>query len=79
MPAQVYPRLRGGSTKGTGGPANKDGLSPPTRGIHDFALEMLNGVRSIPAYAGDPVRERTANGVVSVYPRLRGGSDCSVS
>ena len=70
----VYPRLRGGS-RGVGWAASRLlGLSPPTRGIRAGAVVGLRGLRSIPAYAGDPPMNGLRRYLGRVYPRLRGGS-----
>ena len=50
------------------------GLSPPTRGIRSLWMWEAMPVRSIPAYAGDPVFPRLRQSQLKVYPRLRGGS-----
>ena len=51
---RVYPRLRGGSRRGSGKGRVVYGLSPPTRGILALAERVGNNGGSIPAYAGDP-------------------------
>ncbi len=73
-PPGVYPRLRGGSGWFIESVEQPQGLSPPTRGIPArFELERMD-VRSIPAYAGDPLGQRRLPASLEVYPRLRGGS-----
>ena len=71
---QVYPRLRGGSRGGRAGRCQCGGLSPPTRGIPRPERRIRSHPRSIPAYAGDPLRDARAGCDRAVYPRLRGGS-----
>ena len=51
----VYPRLRGGSLKARIPILATSGLSPPTRGIRICPRWMAGRIRSIPAYAGDPL------------------------
>ena len=72
----VYPRLRGGSLTHNLRQSRKRGLSPPTRGIRRFPCLDNAPKRSIPAYAGDPIPNREAITLLTVYPRLRGGSGC---
>ena len=50
------------------------GLSPPTRGNHDAALEAAGDWRSIPAHAGEPASADTTASATTVYPRPRGGT-----
>ena len=50
------------------------GLSPPTRGILSMAPAPYAPMRSIPAYAGDPIDLSGLGIKGKVYPRLRGGS-----
>ena len=72
--ARVYPRLRGGSPESVTREIYGSGLSPPTRGIHRWAVLIPLCYRSIPAYAGDPTKPEEATEWATVYPRLRGGS-----
>ena len=72
--AMVYPRLRGGSREFLRTRAGWRGLSPPTRGIPCLASHCRAALGSIPAYAGDPHAKGLRGILVSVYPRLRGGS-----
>ena len=51
---EVYPRLRGGSSRIESGCTPIPGLSPPTRGIRRDVRIGQRSRRSIPAYAGDP-------------------------
>ena len=53
------------------------GLSPPTRGIPVAVVDGFGGLRSIPAYAGDPYAAAVSKPADGVYPRLRGGSRLS--
>ena len=54
--------------------SNSTGLSPPTRGIPSPILPNPAQLRSIPAYAGDPMMPCAITADIAVYPRLRGGS-----
>ena len=54
------------------------GLSPPTRGIRSTSAALSPPPGSIPAYAGDPVQPQTIYEISRVYPRLRGGSGCTL-
>ena len=71
---EVYPRLRGGSRNRAYHHTAARGLSPPTRGIRLSRLRLCPPLRSIPAYAGDPVLASNQRLPITVYPRLRGGS-----
>ena len=73
-PAEVYPRLRGGSNASLPHRYTYIGLSPPTRGIRQSRAASTPISRSIPAYAGDPHLLHLARRATQVYPRLRGGS-----
>ena len=70
----VYPRLRGGSEAVISGGVSDTGLSPPTRGIPPGTGVVGDAIRSIPAYAGDPLLCAAGLQARWVYPRLRGGS-----
>ena len=70
----VYPRLRGGSLNTLTDEQLLEGLSPPTRGIPVGGGGESGAGGSIPAYAGDPSRNRARLPAYQVYPRLRGGS-----
>ena len=74
----VYPRLRGGSARACINRWRATGLSPPTRGIPAKALSASRRLRSIPAYAGDPLLNARIVAVNAVYPRLRGGSPSTI-
>ena len=50
------------------------GLSPPTRGNLQHAVDNRVGVGSIPAHAGEPPSFRFALDCTEVYPRPRGGT-----
>ena len=76
---QVYPRLRGGSCGSLANRIAGRGLSPPTRGIRPSIAGCLSHLRSIPAYAGDPITRSKPYSRTAVYPRLRGGSGIKVA
>ena len=70
----VYPRPRGGTGMAYPHPAQKPGLSPPTRGNRRAVPVRVVRRRSIPAHAGEPSRSMSAPPVRQVYPRPRGGT-----
>ena len=53
----VYPRVGGGTSPGPPPHSHTAGLSPRGRGNHLQAHRPGNGVRSIPAWAGEPLEE----------------------
>ena len=55
---QVYPRVCGGTPYDPGPVPNNDGLSPRMRGNQAPAVRPARAIRSIPAYAGEPLRAR---------------------
>jgi len=73
-PAKVYPRVRGGNTKGIKSQSVGIGLSPRTRGKRGDTGSSGLDFRSIPAYAGETFRSRPACKKMEVYPRVRGGN-----
>ena len=74
-----YPRLRGGSAVALLIARRIPGLSPPTRGIRHSCSACRSQLRAIPAYAGDPTNPNHGRRHNGGYPRLRGGSRCSVA
>ena len=74
MLVRVYPRVCGGTEWMTGGTAPADGLSPRMRGNPVYPLRPQFAVRSIPAYAGEPVWQRAQAVGLTVYPRVCGGT-----
>ena len=70
----VYPRVYGESVKCSHAAPPFGGLSPRVRGIrcHRPAIAAIRG--SIPACTGNPHRNRGANQVGKVYPRVYGES-----
>ena len=74
---RVYPRPRGGTETTSYDTDCLNGLSPPTRGNPIIKAVTRNLQRSIPAHAGEPLRQSVSYEVVSVYPRPRGGTPIS--
>ena len=70
----VYPRVCGGTATSDQGPDPTEGLSPRVRGNHTRRIASITTLRSIPACAGEPVRERAVAIPVEVYPRVCGGT-----
>ena len=71
---RVYPRPRGGTLRGGKRRSMIFGLSPPTRGNHRLVPSRLYRYRSIPAHAGEPLRDNHWHFRRRVYPRPRGGT-----
>ena len=71
---RVYPRVCGGSENSLDRFGGVRGLSPRVRGIRLRDGEIIDGVGSIPACAGDPGADGTSVGIFEVYPRVCGGS-----
>ena len=74
---RVYPRPRGGTTPRGRHRLLARGLSPPTRGNRLLRVRRAGQRRSIPAHAGEPTRPARRRRPVEVYPRPRGGTDCT--
>ena len=70
----AYPRMRGGTTSWSPPSIGGRGLSPHARGNRALAFFGGPGHGSIPACAGEPVRERRPKRLWRVYPRMRGGT-----
>ena len=81
-PLTVYPRVCGGTNDNPDTENIEDGLSPRVRG--NLACRRACGLlpsrlplakkRSIPACAGEPLRNRSPRYAVGVYPRVCGGT-----
>ena len=71
----VYPRVCGGTLNPLLQSQPVDGLSPRVRGNHECPDSLLNGMRSIPACAGEPTRWRIHVCGNRVYPRVCGGTE----
>ena len=69
----VYPRERGGDTRGRTGRARRPGLSPRTRGRRCGHKPGDHGYGSIPANAGETWLVYHTHDSRRVYPRERGG------
>ena len=70
----VYPRVCGGTTALEGGIDINKGLSPRVRG-NQFLSASVRGVSgSIPACAGEPIRQALLAKTSTVYPRVCGGT-----
>ena len=73
-PGVVYPRVCGGTTCGLRPGDSVEGLSPRMRGNLPRSSPASGQHRSIPAYAGEPVRRTAAGRRAGVYPRVCGGT-----
>ena len=73
-PAQVYPRVCGGTRRSLRYDRDADGLSPRVRGNPGIGVLALINRRSIPACAGEPLRRRLGRPARWVYPRVCGGT-----
>ena len=82
-PAQVYPRVCGGTRSVSPPLARKCGLSPRVRGNHALATALLPLTGSIPACAGEPPTASGKPPLIWVYPRVCGGTgfccDCKMA
>ena len=74
LSAPVYPRVCGGTVTGESCKIYAAGLSPRVRGnlTRPSRCGMIH--RSIPACAGEPVRQIFSTWAISVYPRVCGGT-----
>ena len=70
----VYPRVCGGTWSVSIPAAGAGGLSPRVRGNLTDPASKAGGKGSIPACAGEPVRDNHCVGVGWVYPRVCGGT-----
>ena len=71
---RVYPRVCGGTKHRVIVPVVKAGLSPRVRGNQPLPAELGDAARSIPACAGEPLREFADSLARRVYPRVCGGT-----
>ena len=71
---RVYPRVCGGTSRIPGLATLFLGLSPRMRGNLIPALGKVFILRSIPAYAGEPLQGRLRHEECRVYPRVCGGT-----
>ena len=72
--AWVHPRTRGGAATSWSVVSAGTGPSPHTRGSRDCEYGAVEASGSIPAHAGEPVRQRSRGPVPGVHPRTRGGA-----
>ena len=72
---RVYPRVGGGTSGWQWESYPRWGLSPRGRGNHTAAATKSAVARSIPAWAGEPMRARALIPKSSVYPRVGGGTE----
>ena len=70
----VYPRVCGGAPPAVDSPVGYSGLSPRVRGSHTRSRNVVRGLRSIPACAGEPQVYEVEPGASGVYPRVCGGA-----
>ena len=70
----VYPRVGGGTLVKASLTSLADGLSPRGRGNHDTNKCVPIYPRSIPAWAGEPLRGHQKSHRQRVYPRVGGGT-----
>ena len=73
-PAEVYPRVCGGSNMFRFLTPAECGLSPRVRGKHPSTPNTMKKKRSIPACAGEAPPSWTSTPAAAVYPRVCGGS-----
>ena len=70
--AQVYPRVCGGTERVALDYVLATGLSPRVRGNPGHQRRVVGFLRSIPAYAGEPLSLSSAAISARVYPRVCG-------
>ena len=71
---EVYPRVGGGNSSRLVVPADSTGLSPRGRGKLHAIQTRSSRFRSIPAWAGETMRNRVTFRMNPVYPRVGGGN-----
>ncbi|CAH2603741.1 conserved protein of unknown function [Rhodovastum atsumiense] len=72
--SRVHPRVGGGAQDGGGGAVEIQGPSPRGRGSPVRTSDTSEGLRSIPAWAGEPAVARNPGRQVQVHPRVGGGA-----
>ena len=72
--SRVYPRVGGGTHMETAGIEHTEGLSPRGRGNLPLERQRLGPLGSIPAWAGEPAAPQAGQALLSVYPRVGGGT-----
>ena len=70
----VYPRVCGGTKRGSHFDKPLLGLSPRVRGNHDLIASATSIIGSIPACAGEPPTRYPTRPAQWVYPRVCGGT-----
>ena len=70
----VYPRVGGATVLATGLNGHTQGLSPRGRGNPVQVVSNLHWIRSIPAWAGQPIWPHQSALELSVYPRVGGAT-----
>ena len=71
---RVYPRVGGGASMWMSNSSIQEGLSPRGRGSLALARLRERQIRSIPAWAGEPVKVSRQTQHRRVYPRVGGGA-----
>ena len=71
----VYPRVGGANVNVLCHRGSFKGLSPRGRGKHDLTQEIIEGKRSIPAWAGQTGILCRRRRLCEVYPRVGGAND----
>ena len=74
FPLTVYPRVGGGTVWEEIQDIIGNGLSPRGRGNRRRRVHGQQVVRSIPAWAGEPISESRLTSLTWVYPRVGGGT-----
>ena len=72
--SEVYPRVCGGTVRLPRAGTLRKGLSPRVRGNRAAMCETCGGYRSIPACAGEPLKQAWMRIISKVYPRVCGGT-----
>ena len=70
----VYPRVYGGTWAARPAPSRGHGLSPRVRGNHFVPDRDYYEKGSIPACTGEPWVIKSVTPLVTVYPRVYGGT-----
>ena len=76
---RVYPRVCGGTRRRGHARLHNGGLSPRVRGNPGRRRTPATAAGSIPACAGEPERRRSRSQLLTVYPRVCGGTTCLTS
>ena len=78
-PIRVYPRVGGGTVVVVVRFVLAGGLSPRGRGNRVSYVFVLAVFRSIPAWAGEPIPVSGEKWIITVYPRVGGGTVSAVA